>query len=396
MRQLTPGVASSVRWTNCLQASRTPNQPPLIGLVRGEGVGPEVIAAALQVLSAITDKDTLTIEACEDVQVGRQAEKENGRALPDTVIEFCEGIFARGGAILHGPAGGRFVYDLRRQFDLFFKISPLQWTYQVQAFQPRSDGGRKLDILVTRENSGGVYQGSWQDEDDTSGNRLARHHFTYSEAQVRRFVQAASRLAKERSGDLTVVWKESGIPSISRLWQACTQEAADAHGIQFRMVDIDLMAYRLIREPHTFDVIAAPNLFGDILADLGAALLGSRGASFSGNYDEAGNAVYQTNHGAAFDLAGTDRANPAGQIFSLAMLLRESLGLAREATIMEEAVRSVWAEGWRTDDVAMPGTPTIGTSEMASRVAKRASEILGSREKPAGESIGNEAAARPS
>ena len=163
-------VAGSVRWTNCLQTSR-PEQPPLIGLVRGEGVGPEVIAAALEVLSAIADKDTLTIEACEDVEVGKRAEEKNGRALPDTVINFCEGIFARGGAILHGPAGGRFVYDLRRQFDLFFKISPLQWTYQVQAFQPRSDGGRKLDILIARENSGGIYQGSWQDEDDTSGNR---------------------------------------------------------------------------------------------------------------------------------------------------------------------------------------------------------------------------------
>jgi len=162
------------------------------------------------------------------------------------------------------------------------------------------------------------------------------------------------------------------------------------------MVDIDLMAYRLIREPQIFDVIAAPNLFGDILADLGAALLGSRGASFSGNYDEAGNAVYQTNHGAAFDLADTDRANPAGQIFSLAMLLRESLGLHREAAIMEEAVRSVWTEGWRTDDVAMPGTPTIGTKEMASRVAQRAREIVEMRDKSAGESIGNEAAARPS
>ena len=247
----------------------------------------------------------------------------------------------------------------------------------MQAFLARNDAGRKLDILVARENSGGIYQGSWQDEDDTAGNRLARHNFTYTDSQVRRFIQAAARLAKERSGELTVVWKESGIPSISRMWQSCADDAAKQHGIQYRMVDIDLMAYRLIRESQNFDVIAAPNLFGDILADLGAALLGSRGSSFSGNYDEAGNAVYQTNHGAAFDLANTDRANPAGQMFSLAMLLRESLGLHREAAIMEEAVRSVWAEGWRTDDVAMPGSPTIGTKEMASRVAERAERDQG-------------------
>ena len=394
MRQPMPGVASAVRWTNCLQTS-LPEQPPLIGIVRGEGVGTEVIGAALEVLSAITD-NTLTIEACEDVELGKRAEKKIGRALPDTVINFCEGIFARGGAILHGPAGGRFVYDLRRQFDLFFKISPLQWAYQVRTFLPRSDGGHKLDLLIARENSGGIYQGSWQEEHDAPGNRLARHNFTYTEDQVRRFLQAAARLAKERRGDLTVVWKESGIPSISRLWQACADEIAKQHGIQYRMVDIDLMAYRLIREPQIFDVIAAPNLFGDVLADLGAALLGSRGGSFSGNYDASGNAVYQANHGAAYDLAGTDRANPAGQIFSLAMLLRESLGLHREAAIMEEAVRSVWTEGWRTDDVAVPGTPTIGTKEMASRVAQRAREIMEARDHSAGESIGNDAAACPS
>ena len=388
MRQPTPGVASPVRWTNCLQTSR-PEQPPLIGLVRGEGVGPEVIAAALEVLSAITDADTLTIEACEDVEVGKRAEKKIGRALPDAVINFCEGIFARGGAILHGPAGGRFVYDLRRQFDLFFKISPLQSTYQVQAFlrDPR-EGASSTSSSRARIPAASIKApGRTRTRRPATAWPATTSPIRQHEDQVRRFIQAAARLVKERSGDLTVVWKESGIPSISRLWQACADDAAKQHGIQYRMVDIDLMAYRLIREPQIFDVIAAPNLFGDILADLGAALLGSRGASFSGNYDEAGNAVYQTNHGAAFDLAGTDRANPAGQIFSLAMLLRESLGLHREAAIMEEAVRSVWTEGWRTDDVAMPGTPTIGTKEMASRVAQRAREIVEARDKSAGESI---------
>ena len=108
MRQPTPGVASPVRWTDCLQTSR-PEQPPLIGLVLGEGVGPEVIAAALEVLSAITDSATLTIEACEDVEVGKRAEKKIGRALPDAVINFCERIFARGATLLRWAAGGRLV-----------------------------------------------------------------------------------------------------------------------------------------------------------------------------------------------------------------------------------------------------------------------------------------------
>jgi 3-isopropylmalate dehydrogenase len=176
---------------------------------------------------------------------------------------------------------------------------------------------------------------------------------------------------------LTVVWKEAGVPSISRLWRDCAENAAAEYGVQLRMVDIDLMAYRLIQEAATFDVIAAPNLLGDVLSDLGAVLLGSRGVSFSGNYTECGEAVYQTNHGAAYDLAGLDRANPNGQILSLAMMLRESFDQHQAADAIEEAVRLVWAEGWRTADVAVPGSRIIGTHEMGRRVAERAGGIAG-------------------
>ena len=144
------------------------------------------------------------------------------------------------------------------------------------------------------------------------------------------------------------------------------------------MIDFDVMAYRLIQDPYAFDVIAAPNLIGDVLTDLGAALLGSRGLSFSGNYNEGGSAVYQTNHGSALELAGSDRANPFGQIFSLAMMLRESFGLQREAAAIESAVRSVWREGLCTEDLGCLGCRIVGTSEMADRVAHRAAEILNS------------------
>jgi 3-isopropylmalate dehydrogenase len=133
--------------------------------------------------------------------------------------------------------------------------------------------------------------------------------------------------------------------------------------------DVDLMAYRLIQEPRAFDVIAAPNLFGDILADLGAVLLGSRGLSFSGNFSEDGAAVYQTNHGSAPDLAGLDQANPIGQIASLAMLLRESFGLAREAAWIEAGIGDVLRLGLRTFDILEEGTSLVGTAEMGERIA---------------------------
>ena len=112
------------------------------------------------------------------------------------------------------------------------------------------------------------------------------------------------------------------------------------------------------------------------MADLGSALTGSRGLSFAGNYSEEGHSVYQTNHGAAYDLAGTDRANPGGQILTVAMMLRESFGLEAQASAIEEALQSVWSEGWRTEDMATPGKRIVGTHEMSSRVAQRAAEII--------------------
>jgi 3-isopropylmalate dehydrogenase len=141
--------------------------------------------------------------------------------------------------------------------------------------------------------------------------------------------------------------------------------------------------------------VAAPNLFGDVLADIGAALLGSRGVSFSGNFSEAGNAAYQTNHGAAYDLAGSDRANPVGQILSLAMMLHESFGLGEEAAAIRHAIRSVWREGFRTEDVAAGGLCVVGTREMGFRVAERAAEMLQSHHRSTSTRIGDEAPAHP-
>jgi 3-isopropylmalate dehydrogenase len=127
------------------------------------------------------------------------------------------------------------------------------------------------------------------------------------------------------------------------------------------------------------DVIVAPNLFGDVLSDAAGALMGSRGITHGGSFDSAGAAVYQTNHGAAHDLAGSDRANPAGQILAAAMMLRESFELSTEAEMMERALGSAWAAGWRTADVAEPGCRVIGTREMAERVADLLGEAAGAK-----------------
>jgi len=389
------------RWTDCLAAGspsrRRLPQPLAIGVLHGEGVGPEVIGAALNVLSAVARQSALPLKISHGGQIGREAEQVFATPLTDEVVEFCAGVFAQGGAILHGPGGGRFVYDLRQRFDLFFKISPIRAVHGVaEASRLKQEAFRSVDILLTRENSGGIYQGFWDPDEQTSSGLLARHHFSYHEQQVSRFLDASARLAKQRHSSMTVVWKESGIPTLSRLWQSCAANAAAAHGVHYRMVDIDLMAYRLVHEASKFDVIAASNLFGDVLGDLGAALLGSRGASFSGNYNASGDAVYQTNHGAAFDLAGTDQANPAGQILAVAMMLRESFGLDKEAAAIEDALREVWADRWRTEDVAGPGSRVVGTAEMGGLVAERAAALLESRTPQPAKGGNTEAAAQHS
>jgi 3-isopropylmalate dehydrogenase len=187
----------------------------------------------------------------------------HGKTLSSEVEAFTEEVFAAGGALLCGAGGGRFVYELRRRFDVFFKISPLRTVNGVpDASRLKPAALADVDILVTRENSGGVYQGAWSASGE-AGSRSAEHRFGYGEPQVRRFLECSARLAAARRGLLTVVWKESGVPTVSALWKDCAEQAAGAAGVRVQMVDVDLMAYRLIQEAAVFDVVAAPNMCGD-------------------------------------------------------------------------------------------------------------------------------------
>jgi len=362
------------RWTDAvLRGARDESASAgrmTLGVLPGEGIGPEVIGAALKVLGTVGSATGLAFDLRTGGAIGREAETASGRTLTEDVAEFCAGIFATGGAVLSGPGGGRFVYDLRRRFDLYCKISPLRpLDALAHAGRLKVSAVAGTDILILRENVGGVYQGEWEERPDPAEGRLCEHRFRYGERQVRRLLDAAAGIAARRRGQLAVVVKEGGIPGISALWRELGKETASRAGVEVTFPDVDLIAYRLIQDSRAFDVIAAPNLFGDILADLGAVLLGSRGLSFSGNFSEAGAAVYQTNHGSARDLEGLDRANPIGQILSLAMALRETFGLGREAGWVEAGVTEVLRHGFRTFDIAEEGTTLVGTAEMGERIA---------------------------
>jgi 3-isopropylmalate dehydrogenase len=368
------GVRPSWRDTVCSGRSvRPPTARALVGVLPGEGIGPEVTRAALGALEAVRAGGgaDFEIRSGGTLPIGRDAELMTGRALTDEVAAFCDGVFEGGGAVLCGPGGGRFVYDLRRRFDLFCKISPLKpAACLLEAGRLKSRCVEGADILIVRENVGGVYQGDWRETAHERDGRVCEHAFRYSETQVRRLLDAAARLAAGRRRRLAVVVKDGGIPTVSALWRDVGREAAARAGVEATFVDIDLAAYRLVADPLSFDVLAAPNLFGDVLADVGAVLLASRGMSFSGNFAESGAAVYQTNHGSALDLAGQDRANPVGQIASTAMMLRESFGLAREAAWIESAVEEVLRLGFRTFDVAEAGATIVGTTELGRRIAE--------------------------
>ena len=357
------------------EASTPPALPsksrPLIGILEGTGIGPTIVGAALEVLKSVEQVLGLRFEVRHGGLIGEDAIKEHGQWLPEETVEFCADVFRGGGAILNGPGGGRYVYDLRRRFDLFCKFVPVRPTPELAlAGKLNPQHLKGVDMLIIRDNTGGVYQGQWGDR-ATSAGRVAEHSFSYSEVEVHRIVEVAARAARQRRGDLHVIIKDGGVPAVSELWRDVATAIARRQGITAHLMNIDLAAYELIQNPTRFDVIVCPNLFGDIIADIAGVLVSSRGVTFSGNFDTHGHGVYQTNHGCAHDLAGADIANPGGQIYSLAMMLRESFSMPAAATLIENSLATVWRQGWRTADIAEPDSKILGTKALATKVAEQ-------------------------
>lgn len=340
----------------------------VIGVLPGEGIGPEVIEASLRLLAAIESATGIGFELRHGGRIGVDAVRESGQALTPAVTRFCADVFAAGGAIFCGPGGGRFVYDLRAAFDLFCKLVPLR---PLPALAGTGvlvpDAVRDVDVLVIRENTGGLYLGETGTE-RTGGGTRAWHRFHYDEDQVDRILHLAIRAARLRRGRLCVVTKPAGVPGISELWRSRAEALAVGAGLDLRILEVDNACYQVVADARSFDVIAAPNMFGDVLADGASLLLGSRGMSYSANYSPGGCAVYQTGHGAAYDLAGTGRANPVGQIQSLAMMLAESFGLPAIAAALLDATNDVLAAGFRTPDVLAPGCRAVGTQALAAHI----------------------------
>lgn len=340
-----------------------------VGLIPGEGIGPELIGICRRLLERMAECRGWELEFSECGPVGLQAREALGADLPSGAEGFVAGVFARGGAVLAGAGGGRFVFELRRRFQLDWKLNP------VRRLRGAGSHPYPFDILIVRDNKEGLYQGEVVTEEQTEG-AVVRHTLTTRLATVRALVGRAARLAADRSGRLAVVAKESGIPGPSRLWRQAGEEAAAAHGVELRVLEVDFAAYQMVRRPEEFDVIAVPNAFGDILADLGGLLMGSRGATFGASFNPEGLGVFQTNHGAAYDLAGTGTANPAGQMLATALMLREAFGQEEAAVAIETAVQNAWCAGFRTADMDPSAAHPCATEAFAAAVEERLDRAL--------------------
>ncbi len=369
------GTPTRTRWTSVLPEGPRRSAPYVIGVLEGEGVGPEVVAAALAVLAAVERETGIRFDVRTGGDIGAPGRTGGGLSAP--IAEFCETVFAAGGALFCGPAGGRFVYDLRGRFDLFCKLVPLRPRPELRdAAVLRPDLLDGVDILLVRENVGGLYFGEFGRRD---GGRIAYQHCVYSVEQVARIIAVAADLARLRRGHVTVVVKRSGVPAVSALWMEQAAAVAATRDVVIETLDVDNAGFQLVARPRSFDVVVAPNLFGDVLADAATAVLGSRGLSYSANFGSEGRAAYQTGHGAAHDLAGTDTANPVAQMLSLAMMLRESFGLADAADRVERAIGAVLAAQVRTADMAAPGSTIVGTRALTAHVVRELTTVARAR-----------------
>ncbi|MDQ4133347.1 MAG: isocitrate/isopropylmalate family dehydrogenase [Actinomycetota bacterium] len=371
--QLVPSRLASALpgWTQPAAATAE----PVVGVLTGEGVGPEVLEAALAVLDAVGRRFDTSFDVRHGGEIGLDAQARHGCVLPDEVVSFCGSVFATGGAVLCGPAGGRFVYDLRARFDLFCKFTPLRpYPPLANVGRLRAEAVRDVDIMMIRDNVGGMYFARETVESDAWGMASVTSEFVYERSHVERLVAVAVDVARSRRGRLALVVKPGGVHAVSRLWAETFEAMTGGSGLTSAVLGVDHAVYQLISAAPDLDVLVSPNMLGDVIADCGGVLLGSRAMTYSGNFGPDRTAVYQTGHGAAYDLAGGGRANPLGQIASVAFMLRESFGMVAAAAAIDGAVEHTLAAGWRTPDIAEPGCRLVGTAEMGEQVARAIAE----------------------
>jgi 3-isopropylmalate dehydrogenase len=348
---------------------------PLIVLLPGDGIGPEVSSAAQAVLVAVGEVFGRSLRF-EVHEIGGAAIDACGEPLPEKTLAACQGA----DAVLLGAVGGPRWSDpglsvrpeqgllrLRQGMGVFANLRPVVPHPRLLAASPiRPELLTEVDICFVRELTGGLYFG-----DKTRDGDSARDVCTYTVDEIERVVRLAARLARQRRGRLTSVDK-ANVLETSRLWRETTERIVrdEFPDIELEHALVDSAAMRILQIPRHFDVIVTENLFGDILTDEASVLAGSIGVLPSASLSESGAGLYEPIHGSAPDLMGQGVANPVGAILSAAMLLRHSLGMSREAEAVEAAVSETLGAGVATPDIAHEAGTTTSTSAVTSAVIR--------------------------
>lgn len=347
-----------------------------IVVLPGDGIGPEVTAAAVAVLRAVTARYGHDFQFSEHL-IGGAAIDATGNALPDATLAAAR----TADAILLGAVGGPKWSDpnakvrpeqgllaIRKALGLYANLRPVKphaATLGASPIKPHLLQG--VDLIVVRELTGGIYFGD-KTRSDVEASDLCR----YSVAEIERVVRHAAGLARTRSGKLTSVDK-ANVLETSRLWRDVTTRVVreEFPDVQLEHQLVDSMAMHLLARPREYDVIITENMFGDILTDEASMLAGSLGLLPSASLGEGRNGIYEPIHGSAPDIAGKGIANPYAAILSAAMLLRHSLGLEGEAQCVELAVSRALDASVFTADLAGDRTRAVGTSAVTDAVLEQ-------------------------
>jgi len=341
----------------------------------GDGIGKEVTAQALRVLKATVGKDATFTEA----PIGGEGVKAAGDPLPDATLALAK----KADAILFGAVGlpgdelgprnlrpGGGLLKLRRELALYANFRPaIMFPELVDASSLKPELVEGLDLMVLRELNGDIYYGTPRGiSTNADGVREGVNTMRYTEPEIERIAHVGFKAARGRRKKLCSVDKANVLETMV-LWRETVIKVARQYpDVEFRNLYVDAASMELLRAPKQFDLILAPNMFGDILSDAAAMLTGSIGMLPSASIGEGNKGLYEPVHGSAPDIAGKDIANPLAAILSAAMLLRHSFGREADAARIERAARSVLAAGLRTADIARAGQDIVGTAAMGSAV----------------------------
>ncbi|MGN0484283.1 MAG: 3-isopropylmalate dehydrogenase [Lachnospiraceae bacterium] len=360
-----------------------------VGVISGDGIGPEIVTEAKKVLDQVGEKFGHTFEY-QEILMGGCSIDATGVPLTDEAIAQAKAS----DAVLMGSIGGNTatspwyrlepslrpeagLLKLRKALNLFANLRPAYLYEELKEACPLRDEiiGDGFDMMIMRELTGGLYFGDRKTE-VVDGKKTATDTLSYNEDEIRRITIRAFDIARKRRKKVTSVDKANVLDS-SRLWRNIVEEVAkDYPDVSYEHMLVDNCAMQLVKDPKQFDVILTENMFGDILSDEASMVTGSIGMLSSASLNDTKFGLYEPSGGSAPDIAGKGIANPIATILSAAMMLRYSFDLDKEADAVEAAVKQVLKEGYRTIDI-MPqqgnvaAVKQVGTKEMGDLIAER-------------------------